>query len=130
MASTTDYSYFLPWLSCLGPYCTTLKLLTTPWNTSLNGIWRMENLISMWGIRALWHLVLDAGLWIQHILHDTHLRSTGIIFPSICPGRYLSDSSLYSIVPCVLAVYDIRPPVDDQGAIIKLKPEVTSGLLS
>lgn len=48
----------------------------------------------------------------------------------ICPGRYLSDSSLYSIVSCVLAVYDIRPPVDDQGTIIKLKPEVTSGLLS
>jgi hypothetical protein len=28
---------FCPDFSCLGPYCTTLNYLTTPWNTSLNG---------------------------------------------------------------------------------------------
>jgi len=52
------------------------------------------------------------------------------IFPSICPGRHLSDNSLYSIVSCLLAVYDIKPPVDDQGTVIKLKPEFTNGFLS
>ena len=49
---------------------------------------------------------------------------------SICPGRHLSDNSLYSIVSCVLAVYDIKPPVDDQGNTLKLKPEFTTGLMT
>lgn len=48
----------------------------------------------------------------------------------ICPGRHLSDSSLYLMASCLLAVYDIKPPVDDQGNIIKLKPEFTGGALS
>jgi len=49
----------------------------------------------------------------------------------ICPGRHLSDTSLYSIASCVLAVYDIKPPVDDQGNKLKLKPEFRrSGLLT
>ena len=52
------------------------------------------------------------------------------IFASICPGRHFSDSLLYIIVSCLLAVYDIKPPVDDQGNTIKLKAEFTSGLIS
>ena len=52
------------------------------------------------------------------------------LFPSICPGRHLSDNSLYSVVSCLLAVYDIKPPVDDQGNTVKLKPEFTSGFLT
>ncbi|KAF8815534.1 cytochrome P450 [Phlegmacium glaucopus] len=48
----------------------------------------------------------------------------------ICPGRHFSDNSLYLNVSCLLAVYDIKPPVDDHGNIIKLKPEFTTGLLS
>ena len=50
--------------------------------------------------------------------------------PSICPGRHLSDNALYSIISCLLAVYDIKPPIDDQGNSIKLKPEFTTGLLT
>ena len=50
-------------------------------------------------------------------------------FSRICPGRHLSDNSLYSIVSCLLAVYDIKPPVDDQGNIIKLEAEFTSEFL-
>jgi len=48
----------------------------------------------------------------------------------MCPGRHLSDNSLYSIVSCLLAVYDIKPPVDDQGNALKLEPEFTTGLLT
>jgi len=48
----------------------------------------------------------------------------------MCPGRHLSDNSLYSIVSCLLAVYDIKPGVDHQGNSIKLKPDFTSGFLS
>ena len=51
-----------------------------------------------------------------------------LFMPSICPGRHLSDNSLYSIVSCIL--YDIKPPVDDQGNALNLKPEFTSGFLT
>ncbi|KAF8154532.1 cytochrome P450 [Crassisporium funariophilum] len=48
----------------------------------------------------------------------------------ICPGRYMSDNSLYAIVSSTLAVYDINRPVDEHGHPLPLKAEVTSGLLS
>ena len=48
----------------------------------------------------------------------------------ICPGRHLSDSSLYLIASCVLAVYNIKPPVDNQANVIELKPEFTHRLLT
>ena len=54
----------------------------------------------------------------------------GIFFARICPGRYLADISLYSIVACLLAVYDIEPPVDDQVNIIKLEAGFASEFLS
>ena len=57
----------------------------------------------------------------------SHRRSTPL---SICPGKYLGDNSLYILACCLLAVYDIKPPVDDQGNTIKLKAEFTGGLLS
>jgi hypothetical protein len=53
-----------------------------------------------------------------------------ILLARLCPGRHISDNSLYSFVSCVLAVYDIKPPVDDQGNTLELKPEFTSGLLT
>ena len=52
------------------------------------------------------------------------------LFPSICPARYLSDNMLYLIASSLLAVFDIKLPVDDHGATIELKPEFTSGVLS
>jgi len=48
----------------------------------------------------------------------------------ICPARYLSDNSLYLIASSLLAVFDIKLPVDDHGVTIELKPEFTSGVLS
>ena len=47
----------------------------------------------------------------------------------ICPGRHFSDNSLYLTASCLLAVYDIKPPVDDQGNAIVLNPEFTTSLL-
>ena len=48
----------------------------------------------------------------------------------VCPGRYLGDNSLYAAVSNVLAVYNIKPPVDDAGNHIPLEANTTSGLLS
>ena len=59
-------------------------------------------------------------------VHISHKWST---LPSIFPGKYFSDNLLYILVCCLLAVYDIKPPVDDQGNVIKLKAEFTGGLL-
>jgi cytochrome P450 len=59
----------------------------------------------------------------------SNIRANGI-FPSICPGRHLSDNSLYLIVSRLLAVYDIKPAVDDHGNILEVKPEFSNGLLS
>lgn len=42
----------------------------------------------------------------------------------------MSDSSLYSIVSSVLAVYDIKSPLDDFGKPKELKADYTSGFLS
>ena len=64
-------------------------------------------------------------------VNTAHTRLSLIILPSICPGRHLSSDSLYIIASCLLAVYDIKPPVDDQGnSILKLKPESTDGILT
>ncbi|KAF9002580.1 cytochrome P450 [Cyathus striatus] len=48
----------------------------------------------------------------------------------ICPGRYMSDNSLYIIIVTLLAAYDIKPPLDEGGNEVKLSHEVTSGILS
>ena len=67
---------------------------------------------------------MDVGQYIidPTIFPDIDLMN--VSFPSICPGRHLADDSLYSIVSCLLAVYDIRPPVEG------LKPEFSSGVIS
>ncbi|KAH9487255.1 Cytochrome P450 monooxygenase COX2 [Psilocybe cubensis] len=48
----------------------------------------------------------------------------------ICPGRHLSDNSLYLIVSSVLSVYDIEPSIDKLGKPIKLEPNFAGGFLS
>ncbi|EDR10143.1 uncharacterized protein LACBIDRAFT_248415 [Laccaria bicolor S238N-H82] len=48
----------------------------------------------------------------------------------MCPGRYLSDNSLYSIVSSVLAVYNVNAPVDELGKPKRLEANYTSGFLS
>ena len=68
-------------------------------------------------------------IYIWHMLRHT-VTSHGLIFRSHCPGRHLSDNSLYLISTCLLAVYDIKPPVDDQGTIIQLKPDFDSAAVS
>jgi len=56
--------------------------------------------------------------------------SPRLFTPSICPGRHLSNNSLYAVVSSVLAVFDIKPPLDANGKPSRLNTDVTSGLLS
>jgi len=48
----------------------------------------------------------------------------------MCPGRHMSDNSLFIIMAMVLSVYNIEAPIDKQGNVIKLTADITSGLLS
>ncbi|KAG2023999.1 O-methylsterigmatocystin oxidoreductase [Coprinopsis cinerea AmutBmut pab1-1] len=48
----------------------------------------------------------------------------------ICPGRHLGKDSLTYVAACLLAVFDIRPPKDENGNPIKLELKVTSELAS
>jgi cytochrome P450 len=47
-----------------------------------------------------------------------------------CPGRFLSDNSMFLLVAHILAVYDIRPALDEDGKEAKIEPEMTHGLIS
>ena len=76
------------------------------------------------------NMIFGFGRRSVNTLRPTHTRSLLIIIPSICPGRHISSDSLYLIASCLLAVYDVKPPVDDQGKALKFKPEFTSGLLT
>ncbi|KAF9562039.1 cytochrome P450 [Agrocybe pediades] len=48
----------------------------------------------------------------------------------VCPGRHMSDNSLYCIIVSTLAVYDIKAPVDQDGKPMMPKAAFTSGLLT
>ncbi|KDQ59105.1 hypothetical protein JAAARDRAFT_33833 [Jaapia argillacea MUCL 33604] len=48
----------------------------------------------------------------------------------ICPGRHFSNSTLFIFISSILSVFDITPPLDEQGKPIQLSPEMTTGLIS
>ncbi|KZT24418.1 hypothetical protein NEOLEDRAFT_1067474, partial [Neolentinus lepideus HHB14362 ss-1] len=50
-------------------------------------------------------------------------------YSNICLGRHFSDHSLYLVVACILATFDITPPLDQDGKPQKLKPVMLSGLI-
>ncbi|KAI0330486.1 cytochrome P450 [Cubamyces sp. BRFM 1775] len=48
----------------------------------------------------------------------------------ICPGRYFADSTLFITVACVLHVFNIGPPLDENGLPIKIELQQSHGFLS
>ncbi|KAF9044301.1 cytochrome P450 [Panaeolus papilionaceus] len=48
----------------------------------------------------------------------------------ICPGRHFSDNGLFIIIASTLAVYNIMPPLDSNGKVVKPRVEYAPGLLS
>jgi len=79
--------------------------------------------------QILQHSALVAGMAFraENVMWEPPTETTA---SSICPGRYLSDNSLYAIVSSVLAAFDINPPLDADGKPSQLKAEVTGGLIS
>ena len=48
----------------------------------------------------------------------------------ICPGRHFAEAGLFIIVASVLHVFDVTPPLDEQGRPIKITPGQTDGIIS
>ncbi|KZT24415.1 cytochrome P450 [Neolentinus lepideus HHB14362 ss-1] len=48
----------------------------------------------------------------------------------ICPGRYFVDDSLYSVISCILATFDIRPPTHRRAPMSELQPVMLPGIIS
>ncbi|PIL29143.1 hypothetical protein GSI_09192 [Ganoderma sinense ZZ0214-1] len=48
----------------------------------------------------------------------------------ICPGRHFAEAGLFIIVASVLHVFDITPPLDEQGRPIEITPGQTDGIIS
>ncbi|OAX31959.1 cytochrome P450, partial [Rhizopogon vinicolor AM-OR11-026] len=46
----------------------------------------------------------------------------------ICPGRYLAESSLWSAMVCMLAVFKFSKAKDETGKEIEIKPQWHGGL--
>ncbi|TFK37861.1 cytochrome P450 [Crucibulum laeve] len=46
-----------------------------------------------------------------------------------CPGRFLADECLYILIVSIMAVYNIKSPINNAGDP-PLKPEMTSGIIS
>ncbi|KAF9038144.1 cytochrome P450 [Panaeolus papilionaceus] len=47
-----------------------------------------------------------------------------------CPGKYLSDESLYIIIASTLSLFDIEAALDDSGRPVKPPASFSSGLIS
>ncbi|KAI0657602.1 cytochrome P450 [Cubamyces menziesii] len=47
-----------------------------------------------------------------------------------CPGRHFADAMLYIIVASLLHVFDVRPPLDEDGSPIKIELQQSHGFLS
>lgn len=40
----------------------------------------------------------------------------------VCPGQYMSDSTIFIVIASVLSNFDIRPPLGDDGKPVQLQP--------
>ncbi|KAF8661208.1 hypothetical protein AX16_001488 [Volvariella volvacea WC 439] len=48
----------------------------------------------------------------------------------ICPGRHLARPSVWMLIACIITLFDISKPVDEEGNVIEPKMEWTTGSIS
>ncbi len=48
----------------------------------------------------------------------------------MCPGRYFALAGLFINIASVLHVFDIGPPLDEEGRPFKVNPGMTDGIMS
>lgn len=47
----------------------------------------------------------------------------------VCPGRYFAEAAIFINVAAALHVFDISPPLDEQGSPITIVPRMTDGAI-
>jgi hypothetical protein len=47
----------------------------------------------------------------------------------VCPGRYVADNALFTTIAQSLAVFNVKPPVEN-GKVVELKAEFEAGVVS
>lgn len=48
----------------------------------------------------------------------------------ICPGRYFAEASLFINIAMVLHVFDITPPLDENGRVTPIQLKMTNRIVS
>ena len=48
----------------------------------------------------------------------------------ICPGRHLAEAGLFLNIAMVLHLFDISPPMDDDGNPVYIEPKLTNTVMS
>ncbi|KAI0767311.1 CyP450 monooxygenase [Fomes fomentarius] len=48
----------------------------------------------------------------------------------ICPGRHYADAALFINIASALHVFDITPPLDDDGRPVKIEPRMSDGIVT
>lgn len=48
----------------------------------------------------------------------------------ICPGRHYADAALFINIASALHVFDITPPLDDDGRPLKIEPRMSDGIVT
>ena len=59
-----------------------------------------------------------------------NILSCRTYFLRFCPGRHFGDASLFITMALVLHVFDITPPVDEKGEVIKIEPRMEDKFVS
>ncbi len=49
--------------------------------------------------------------------------------PRICPGKSFGEASLFISIAMILHVFDITPPVDEHGNIIRIEPKIAGSFI-
>lgn len=57
-------------------------------------------------------------------------RATGLHEVRACPGKYFSDDTLTLMIANIIACFDIRPALDENGAPIPLALNVTPTIIA
>ncbi|KAF7760418.1 hypothetical protein Agabi119p4_11094 [Agaricus bisporus var. burnettii] len=70
---------------------------------------------------------------LDRFLKDGHFADAIAVFGygrRVCPGRYFGLNALFLMIAHTLAVFDIKPALDENGKEIEFKADVTGGVIS
>ena len=81
-------------------------------------------------VRDPFKIVFGSGRRCVGTFTSGGLLFRGVFHHRICPGRYFATDSLFLIIASVLHMFDITPPMNDDGQPIRVEPRMSDGFLS